>query len=50
MQACCRRQYWLPDLPKIYNAGDFFYEAPMQVHRLLRNLSQTEPAKLLSSR
>lgn len=36
-----------PDPPKIYHPGDFFYEHPMQVHRLLRNLSQTEPAKIL---
>lgn len=36
-----------PDPPKIYHPGDFFYEAPMHVHRLLRNLSQIEPASLL---
>ena len=36
-----------PDPPKIYHPGDFFHERPMQVHRLLRNLSQTEPAKIL---
>jgi quercetin dioxygenase-like cupin family protein len=36
-----------PDPPKIYHAGDFFYEPAMHVHRLLRNLSNTEPAKLL---
>jgi quercetin dioxygenase-like cupin family protein len=36
-----------PDPPKIYHAGDFFYEAPMHVHRLMRNLSDTEPAKVI---
>ena len=36
-----------PDPPKIYHAGDFFYEAPMHVHRLMRNLSDTEPAKVV---
>ena len=36
-----------PDPPKIYHAGDFFYEPKMHVHRLLRNLSKTEPAQLL---
>jgi quercetin dioxygenase-like cupin family protein len=36
-----------PDEPKTYNAGDFFYEPAMHVHRALRNLSKTEPAKLL---
>lgn len=36
-----------PDPPKIYHAGDLFHERPMQVHRLFRNLSNTEPAKLL---
>ena len=36
-----------PDPPKIYHAGDFFYEAPMHVHRLMRNLSGTEPAKVI---
>lgn len=36
-----------PDAPKVYHAGDFFHERPLQVHRLLRNLSQTEPAKIL---
>lgn len=36
-----------PDPPKIYHAGDYFHERPMQVHRMLRNLSQTEPAKIL---
>jgi quercetin dioxygenase-like cupin family protein len=36
-----------PDQPKMYRAGDFFYEPPLHVHRLLRNLSKTEPAELL---
>ncbi len=36
-----------PTLPMVYHAGDFFRERPMQVHRLLRNLSETEPAKIL---
>lgn len=36
-----------PDAPKVYHVGDFFHERPMQVHRLLRNLSKTEPAKIL---
>ena len=36
-----------PDAPKIYQPGDLFHESPMEVHRLLRNLSQTEPAKIL---
>jgi quercetin dioxygenase-like cupin family protein len=36
-----------PDPPAIYKAGAFFYEPPMHVHRLLRNLSTTAPAKLI---
>lgn len=36
-----------PDPQKVYHPGDFFFEAAMHVHRLLRNLSQTEPASLL---
>jgi quercetin dioxygenase-like cupin family protein len=36
-----------PDQPKTYRAGDFFYEPPLHVHRMLRNLSKTEPAELL---
>ena len=36
-----------PDPPKFYKPGEFFYEAPMHVHKLLRNLSQTEPANLI---
>ena len=36
-----------PDPPKIYRAGDVFYEPPMHAHRLFRNRSQTEPAELV---
>ncbi len=36
-----------PDPPKIYHAGDFFQEPATHVHRLLRNLSDTEPAKVI---
>jgi quercetin dioxygenase-like cupin family protein len=36
-----------PDPPIVYHPGGFFYERPMQVHRLLRNLSATESAKIL---
>jgi quercetin dioxygenase-like cupin family protein len=36
-----------PDPPKVYHPGDFFFEPTMHVHRLLRNLSSTERAKLL---
>lgn len=36
-----------PDPPQVYHPGGFFHERPMQVHRLLRNLSRTEPAKIL---
>ena len=36
-----------PDPPKLYHPGDFFKEPAMHVHRLLRNLSKTEPAKIL---
>ncbi|HEY3825717.1 MAG TPA: cupin domain-containing protein [Bryobacteraceae bacterium] len=36
-----------PDPPKVYHPGDFFFEPAMHVHRLLRNLSTTEPAKIL---
>jgi quercetin dioxygenase-like cupin family protein len=36
-----------PDPPEVYHLGDLFHERPMQVHRLLRNLSETEPAKIL---
>jgi quercetin dioxygenase-like cupin family protein len=36
-----------PEPPTVYHPGGFFHERPMQVHRLLRNLSNTEPAKIL---
>jgi len=36
-----------PDPSKLYHPGDFFHEPTMHVHRLLRNLSSTEPARLL---
>ncbi|MEZ5402169.1 MAG: cupin domain-containing protein [Bryobacteraceae bacterium] len=36
-----------PDPPKVYRAGDVFYEPPMHAHRVYRNLSETEPADLL---
>ena len=36
-----------PDPPFVYKPGDFFYEAPGRVHRFMRNLSLTEPAKLI---
>jgi quercetin dioxygenase-like cupin family protein len=36
-----------PDPLKVYHSGGFFQERPMQVHRVLRNLSKTEPAKIL---
>jgi quercetin dioxygenase-like cupin family protein len=33
--------------PQLYKPGGFFYEAPLHVHRFLRNLSTTEPARLI---
>jgi hypothetical protein len=36
-----------PDAPKTYAAGDVFFEPTMHVHRALRNLSETQPAKIL---
>jgi Cupin domain len=36
-----------PEPPKTYSAGDVFFEPTMHVHRTLRNLSETQPAKLL---
>lgn len=36
-----------PEPAKRYNAGDFFYEPPMHVHRQMKNLSATKPAKVL---
>lgn len=36
-----------PNPARRYRAGEFFYEPPMHVHRSLRNLSDTQAAKLL---
>ena len=36
-----------PNPPKRYKPGDFFYEPPMHVHKIMRNLSQTNIVKLL---
>lgn len=36
-----------PDEPKTYNAGDYWYEPAMHVHRSLKNLSDTQLAKIL---
>jgi quercetin dioxygenase-like cupin family protein/peroxiredoxin len=35
-----------PDAPRIYQPVQFFYEAPMHVHRFQRNLSKTEPGRV----
>jgi len=37
-----------PEPSKIYHPGDFFHEPAMHVHRLLRNLSSTQPARLIT--
>lgn len=36
-----------PGAPKTYNPGDCFYEPAMHVHRQMKNLSDTETAKVL---
>jgi quercetin dioxygenase-like cupin family protein len=36
-----------PAEPRIYHPGDFFQENANQVHRLMRNLNKTEPARIL---
>ena len=36
-----------PEPLKTYNAGGFFYEPTMHVHRALTNVSKTKPAKIL---
>jgi quercetin dioxygenase-like cupin family protein len=36
-----------PNPPQRYKPGEYFYEPPMHVHRMLRNLSNTKPATLL---
>lgn len=33
---------------KVYRAGESFYEEPHELHASTRNLSQTEPAKILA--
>jgi quercetin dioxygenase-like cupin family protein len=33
---------------RIYHAGESFYEEPGSIHRVSRNASKTEPAKLLA--
>ena len=37
-----------PNPPEIYRSDEFFYEAPGQLHRFLRNWSKTESATLLT--
>jgi quercetin dioxygenase-like cupin family protein len=36
-----------PEPPRVYRQGGVFQVRPKQIHSLLRNLSQTEPARLL---
>jgi quercetin dioxygenase-like cupin family protein len=36
-----------PDAPIVFQPGGVFHERVMQVHRIFRNLSKTEPAKIL---
>ena len=36
-----------PEPPRTYEPGEYFYEPAMHVHRVFRNLSNTQPAKLL---
>lgn len=36
-----------PGQPKKYKPGDFFYEPPRHIHRIMRNLSSTKELKLL---
>jgi quercetin dioxygenase-like cupin family protein len=36
-----------PDAPVVFHPGGVFHERVMQVHRIFRNLSKTEPAKIL---
>lgn len=36
-----------PNPPRTYHPGQFFYEPRMHVHRMLRNVSKSRPAKLL---
>lgn len=37
-----------PRPPVTYTVGQAFYEAPMQVHRVSRNASNTRPAEILA--
>jgi len=37
-----------PGLPVTYKAGESWYELPMHTHRIARNASKTEPAKVLA--
>lgn len=34
--------------PRVYTAGQSFYELPGQIHRVSENASKTEPARLLA--
>jgi len=36
-----------PEAPQTYKPGGYFYEPPMHLHSLMRNLSQTEAAKVI---
>ncbi|MFZ0662264.1 MAG: cupin domain-containing protein [Acidobacteriaceae bacterium] len=36
-----------PGAAKRYGPGDYFYEPPMHEHKIMKNLSETKPAKLL---
>lgn len=36
-----------PEAPKRYKTGDSWYEPAMHVHRMLRNLSDTQQARIL---
>lgn len=36
-----------PDPARIYRPGEFFYEAPLHVHLFQRNLSKTEPGRVI---
>jgi quercetin dioxygenase-like cupin family protein len=37
-----------PEKPVTYHAGQSWYELPMHTHRVARNASKTEPAKVLA--
>lgn len=36
-----------PEPAKTYHVGEFFYEPPLHVHRQMKNLSSTKPARVL---